>query len=39
MSIYNISKELNVKYNTNKEHGVLLRIIVFGNMKIQFLAI
>jgi len=27
MSIYNISKELNVKYNTNKEHGVLLRII------------
>lgn len=27
MSIYNISKELNVKYNTNKENGVLLRII------------
>ena len=27
ISIYNISKELNVKYNTNKENGVLLRII------------
>lgn len=27
ISIYNISKELNVKYNSNKENGVLLRII------------
>ena len=27
ISIYNISKELNVKYNPNKENGVLLRII------------
>ena len=27
ISIYNISKELNAKYNTNKENGVLLRII------------
>lgn len=27
ISIYNISKELNAKYNTNKKNGVLLRII------------